>query len=116
MSAAINPRTSLDRNKRHLDIIGTRLQPRVNLFSSNELLLGWDAERSWLRSTRDRAGLNNASCRSSRRSDNNQNESVYAFYLEDVQTLLDDRLTLRGGVRQTYGTTTLDPDPLRPHA
>ena len=40
LSAAVNPRTSLDRNKRNLDIIGTRLQPRVNLLSSNELLLG----------------------------------------------------------------------------
>ena len=46
--------------------------------------------------------------------DNNQNESVNAFYLEDVQTLLDDRLTLRGGVRRTYGTTTLDPTPFAP--
>jgi len=114
LSAAINPRTSLDRNKRNLDIIGTRLQPRVNLFSSNELLLGWDAERSWLRSTRERAGLNNAIVPQLAPTDNNQNESVNAFYLEDVQTLLDDRLTLRGGVRRTYGTTTLDPTPFAP--
>ena len=114
LSAAINPRTSLDRNKRNLDIVGTRLQPRVNLWSSNELLLGWDSERNWLRSTRERAGLNNVIVPQLAPTDNNQNESVNAFYLEDVQTLLDDRLTLRGGVRRTYGTTTLDPTPFAP--
>ena len=114
LSAAINPRTSLDRNKRNLDIVGTRLQPRVNLWSSNELLLGWDSERNWLRSTRERAGLNNVIVPQLAPTDNNQNESVNAFYLEDVQTLLDDRLTLRGGVRRTYGKTTLDPTPFAP--
>ena len=114
LSAAINPRTSLDRNKRNLDIVGTRLQPRVNLWSSNELLLGWDSERNWLRSTRERAGLNNVIVPQLAPTDNNQNESVNAFYVEDVQTLLDDRLTLRGGVRRTYGKTTLDPTPFAP--
>jgi vitamin B12 transporter len=114
LSAAINPRTSLDRNKRNLDIVGTRLQPRVNLFPSNELLLGWDAEHSWLRSTRDRLGLNNAIVPQLAPTDNNQNEGVDAFYFEDVQTLLDDRLTLRGGMRRTYGATTLDPTPFAP--
>lgn len=114
LSAAINPRTSLDRNKRNLDIVGTRLQPRVNLWSSNKLLLGWDSERNWLRSTRERAGLNNVIVPQLAPTDNNQNESVNAFYLEDVQTLLDDRLTLRGGVRRTYGKTTLDPTPFAP--
>ena len=114
LSAAITPRTSLDRNKRNLDIVGTRLQPRVNLWSSNELLLGWDAESSWLRSTRDRLGLTNLAVPQLPPTDNNQNESVNAFYFEDVQTLLDDRLTLRGGVRKTYGKTTLDPTPNAP--
>ena len=31
-----------------------------------------------------------------------------------MQTLLDDRLTLRGGVRRTFGATTLDPTPFAP--
>jgi hypothetical protein len=114
LSAAINPRTSLDRNKRNLDIVGTRLQPRVNLFSSNELLLGWDAERSWLRSTRERAGLNNVIVPQLAPTDNNQNESVNAFYLEDVQTLLDDRLTLRGGVAGLTGRRRSIPPPSPP--
>ena len=43
--------------------------------------------------------------------DNNETDNVYAFYAEDVQTLFNDRMTLRGGVRRTYGTTTLDPTP-----
>jgi vitamin B12 transporter len=114
LSAAINPRTSLDRNKRNLDIVGTRMQPRVQLWSSNELLLGWDQERSWLRSDRARLGLTTAPIAQLAPTDNNQNESVNALYFEDVQTLLNDRLTLRGGVRRTYGITTLDPTPNAP--
>src|SRR5262245_19208224 len=114
LSAAITPRTSLDRNKRNLDIVGTRLQPRVQLWNSNELLLGWDAERNWLRSERARLGLTTAPIAQLAPTDNNQNETVNALYFEDVQTLLNDRLTLRGGVRRTYGITTLDPTPNAP--
>jgi vitamin B12 transporter len=114
LSAAITPRTSLDRNKRNLDIVGTRLQPRVQLWNSNELLLGWDAERNWLRSERARLGLTTAPIVQLAPTDNNQNETVNALYFEDVQTLLNDRLTLRGGVRRTYGITTLDPTPNAP--
>ena len=43
--------------------------------------------------------------------DNNQTENVYAFYVEDSQSLFDDRLIVRGGVRQTFGTTALDWTP-----
>ena len=114
LSAAVNPRTSLDRNKRNLDIVGTRLQPRVQLWSSNELLLGWDSERNWLRSDRARLGLTTARIAQLAPTDNNQSETVNAFYFEDVQTLLDDRLTLRGGVRRTFGATSLDPTPNAP--
>lgn len=109
LSAAVSPRTSLDRNKRNLDIIGTRMQPRVQLWSNNELLLGWDAELNWLRSDRARLGLTTAPIAQLGPTDNNQSEAVNAFYFEDVQTLLNDRLTLRGGVRRTFGGTSLDP-------
>jgi vitamin B12 transporter len=114
LSAAITPRTSLDRNKRNLDIVGTRLQPRVQMWNSNELLLGWDAERNWLRSERFRLGLNGAAVPQLAPTDNDQTENVDAFYFEDVQTFLNDRLTLRGGVRRTFGTTNLDPTPNAP--
>jgi vitamin B12 transporter len=113
LSAAMSPPTSLDRNKRNLDIVGTRMQPRVQLWSSNELLLGWDQERSWLRSDRARLGLTTAPVSQLAPTDNNQNEAVNALYFEDVQTI-NDRLTLRGGVRRTYGITTLDPTPNAP--
>ena len=46
--------------------------------------------------------------------DNNQTENVYAFYVEDAQRFFDDRLTVRGGVRQTYGNTALDSTPNAP--
>src|SRR5262249_2518750 len=33
--------------------------------------------------------------------------TVFAFYAEDAQKLFDDRVVIRGGVRQTSGTTSL---------
>lgn len=36
------PGTRADFNTRDLDILGTRFQPRVTLFSGNDVLLGWD--------------------------------------------------------------------------
>ena len=52
---AAGARTTTDHNRRQLDILGTRFQPRYKLFSGNELLFGLDWERSWLRSDRYRA-------------------------------------------------------------
>src|SRR6266851_3673171 len=114
LSAAVSPRTSLDRNTRYLDIFGTRLQPRVQLWSSNELLLGWDSERSRLRSDRSRLGLTTAPIAQLAPTDNNQSEAVNAYYFEDAQAFFDDRFIVRGGVRQTRGTTDLDPTPYAP--
>jgi vitamin B12 transporter len=114
LSAAVIPRTSVDRNRRQLDIFGTRFQPRAKLWSSNELLLGWDLERSKLRSDRGRLGLNGVAVAQLAPTDNNQNETVNAFYFEDVQTFFDDRLTVRGGMRRTKGTTFLEPTPYAP--
>jgi len=108
------PRTSVDRNRRQLDIFGTRFQPRAKLWSSNELLLGWDLERSKLRSDRGRLGFNGVAVAQLAPTDNNQNETVNAFYFEDVQTFFDDRLTVRGGMRRTKGTTFLEPTPYAP--
>jgi vitamin B12 transporter len=45
--------------------------------------------------------------------DNNETDRVWAFYAEDAQTLFD-RWTIRGGLRQTYGTTTLLQTPYAP--
>ena len=114
LSAAVIPRTSVDRNRRQLDIFGTRFQPRAKLWSSNELLLGWDLERSKLRSDRGRLGFNGVAVAQLAPTDNNQNETVNAFYFEDVQTFFDDRLTVRGGMRRTKGTTFLEPTPYAP--
>ena len=44
--------------------------------------------------------------------DNNQTDNVFAVYLEDSQSFFDDKLIVRGGVRQTWGTTALDWTPL----
>jgi vitamin B12 transporter len=108
---AVAARTSMDYNRRQLDIEGFRLQPRYKLIPSNELLVGVDWERSWITSTRSRAGGTAVTQLSPQ--DNNETDQVWAFYAEDSQTFFD-RWTIRGGVRQTYGATTLLATPYAP--
>src|SRR6185503_9306524 len=98
-----------DRNRRQLDIIGTRFHPGYKPWQGNELLLGMDWERSTIRSNRFRTtnGANNQVSPQ----DNNQTENVFGFYIEDAQRFIDDRLTVRGGLRQTYGSTAIDWTP-----
>jgi len=109
---AIAARTTTDHNHRQQDIEGVRLQPRYKMWSSNDLLLGIDWERSWLTSYRNRAGGSAVTQLSPQ--DNNETDTVWAFYAEDAQKFFDDRLVVRGGVRQTYGTTTLLATPFAP--
>lgn len=103
--------TSADFNTRNLDILGTRLQPRVSLFAGNDLLLGWDWETSRLRSDRFRQGVPGNTLAQVSPQDNNQTDQFHGLYVEDTQRLFDDRVTLRAGVRQTYGTTSFDTTP-----
>ncbi|PZN92700.1 MAG: TonB-dependent receptor, partial [Hyphomicrobiales bacterium] len=103
--------TAADYNRRQLDIVGTRLQPGATLWAGNDLLAGWDWETSGLRSTRDRIGVPGNPLAQVSPQDNNQSETVNALYIEDSQKLFDDRLTLRGGVRRTFGTTSFDLTP-----
>lgn len=111
-SATVAQRTRLDLNRRHLDIMGLRFQPIFNLWAGNELLLGFDAERSWLRSQRYRESVNPAiNLAQVSPQDNNQTDSVMAFYAENSQRLFDDRLILRAGVRHTRGSTSFDTTP-----
>ncbi len=107
-AAPMTAKTQSDHNQRRLDIQGIRFQPQATLWQGNDLLLGWDWEKSKLRSDRDRVAIPGATVAQSAPYDNNQTETVNAFYFEDLQKLLDDRLTLRGGVRRTLGTTRLD--------
>ena len=105
-------RTLIDSNVRTISVLGQRFQPRANLWEGNNLLTGLDWERSRVNSTRFRAG--NSGVTQTSPQDNNQTENVYAFYAEDSQKLLNDRLTMRGGVRRTYGATTLETTPFAP--
>lgn len=106
---AVAARTTVDHNRRTLDIIGSRFQPSFNVWEGNQLLVGIDWERSWLLSNRNRQGGRSVTQLSPQ--DNNQTENVWAFYLEDSQSLLDNKMIVRGGVRQTMGTTALDWTP-----
>ncbi|HEY0293288.1 MAG TPA: TonB-dependent receptor [Hansschlegelia sp.] len=105
------PGTSLDHNKRTLDIVGLRLQPGMTLWKGNDLLTGWDWETSKLRSTRFRVGVPGNPLTQVAPQDNNQTETVNSLYIEDAQKLLDDRLTLRAGLRATFGETSFDKTP-----
>ena len=79
-------RTTTDHNRRQLDILGTRFQPRYKLFAGNELLVGLDWERSWLRS--DRYRLGGAAVTQLSPQDNNQTDNVFAFYARGFAELL----------------------------
>ncbi len=109
---AVASRTTMDYNRRQIDIEGVRVQPRYKITSSNELLVGADWERDWILSTRTRAGGSAVTQLSPQ--DNNETDQVFAIYAEDAQTLLDGRWTIRGGLRQTWGTTTLLATPYAP--
>jgi vitamin B12 transporter len=102
--------TSIDDNKRFQDLIGSRFQPRFNLWQGNDLLLGWDYEFEQLRSDRFTFGIAGPVPQLAP-TDNNQHVNETAFYAEDAQTLFD-RWTLRGGLRETLGATTLDQTPV----
>ena len=105
-------RTNVDRNRRQIDVLGTRFQPRFKPWETNELLVGFDWERSWIRSERYRAGGFSVAQVSPQ--DNNQTDNVFAFYAEDSQRFFSDILTVRGGVRQTTGAVSLDWTPNAP--
>jgi vitamin B12 transporter len=109
---AVAARTTMDYNRRQLDIEGVRVQPRYKIIPSNELLVGVDWERSWITSSRVRAGGTAVTQLSPQ--DNNETDQTWAFYAEDAQSFFDDRWTIRGGIRQTYGTTTLLTTPYAP--
>jgi vitamin B12 transporter len=106
---AFGSRSYSDRNRRQLDVVGTRFQPGYKPWTGNELLLGFDWERSTLRSNRSR--MTNAVSTLPSPQDNNQTDNVFAFYVEDAQRFYDDRITVRGGVRQTWGNTAVDWTP-----
>jgi len=104
--------TRLDINRRHLTIMGTKFEPIFNIFPGNELLLGINLERSWLRSARYREAINPPYTMAQvAPQDSNQTDSVMAFYAENSQRLFDDRVVLRAGLRHTRGSTSFDPTP-----
>jgi vitamin B12 transporter len=105
-------RTLIDHNHRQQDIEGIRFQPRYKFWSSNDLVVGLDWERSWLTSYRQRSGGSAVGNLSPQ--DNNEMNTVFAFYAEDAQRFWDDRIVVRGGVRQTWGTTSLLNTPFAP--
>ena len=109
---ALASRTTIDENRRQLNIAGFRMQPRFNVTSTNELLFGIDWEQTFLTSTRNRAGGSAVTQLSPQ--DNNELDSFFGFYAEDTQSLFDGAVTVRGGIRQTIGKTGLLATPNAP--
>jgi vitamin B12 transporter len=105
------PGTARDYNLRKLDASGLRLQPRLRITDSNDLLLGFDYEKNRLRSERERVAMPGGPAGQVAPYDNNQTEHTHALYFEDAQNFFGDRLTLRAGVRKTWGETRFDQTP-----
>jgi vitamin B12 transporter len=103
--------TALDDNRRTESVLGDQLRVQGKVWTGNTLLVGWDTEYSQLRSRRFRIGEPGTATTQLSPYDNNQHEYVNGLYAEDAQNFLDDRLTVRGGLRWTTGATTLDPTP-----
>lgn len=102
----------LDYNRRILRIQGLRNSFSLPLAERTQLLAGLDLERSELRNKRFRRPFGGTDAVFAP-FDNDQDERVAGLYGELVQTLMDDRLVLRGGARYTYGETTNLPTPGR---
>ena len=104
--------TSIDHNIRRLNIFGQQFRPQAKLWAGNVLTVGYDWELARLRSDRFRAGMPGQPVLAQVSPlDNNQTDRSHAYYFEDAQTLLDDRLTVRGGARWSAGTLSFDPTP-----
>ena len=80
---ALASRTTIDDNRRQLNIVGFRFQPRYNIIPSNELLVGVDWEQTSLSSNRFRAGGTAVTQLSPQ--DNNELNRFWGFYAEDTQ-------------------------------
>ena len=93
---------TIDRNRRQLDIVGTRFQPRYKPWTGNELLLGIDWERSYA-PLRPLSPDQRAVATSSRRRTTTRPKTSSASMSRTRSASVDDRVTVRGGVRQTYG-------------
>jgi len=105
------PGTSRDDNNRRQSVLGNQLRLQGRFWEGGSVLLGWDYEYSRLRSRRFRAGVPGVTLAQVPPLDNNQHERLHAFYGELVQSILDDRITMRGGLRHTLGRTGLDETP-----
>lgn len=101
----------VDHNRRELTIFGVRSAWNRQM-DSTDLLAGLDVETSELRNERSRLLLSGATATPAP-FDNNQDETVVGLYVEAIQRLAEDRLTLRGGARVTNGETTILPTPGR---
>lgn len=109
------PGTDNDTNRRRLDIIGTRLQPSMRLWAGAEIVVGLDIERSTLRSTRERQGLPGSGVTTQvAPMDNNQTDTNAGLYAEFSQRLFEEQVTIRSGVRKSWGSTAFDPTPNLP--
>ncbi|HHJ4328429.1 TPA: TonB-dependent receptor, partial [Klebsiella pneumoniae] len=98
-----NPGFAKDHIERTLDAYGLKMMPQLLLGSQTDLLLGLDLEKSRLRNDRWRIAMNGSTSSQVAPYDINSDDLNAALYAELIQRAFDDRLTLRGGARYSYG-------------
>lgn len=108
------PGYDIDDNKRVLKAVGGKIIPRFSPWQGNDLLVGLDVERAWLRSDRFRFPVRGAAATQVAPFDNNEDNLSLGVYAEDVQRLFDDRVTLRAGARYSYGEQSIVSTPFQP--
>lgn len=100
-----------DNNHREVTAYGVRLTPEFRLTETTGLLVGFDGESSQLRSTRHRLSVGGGPTPQTSPYDNNEDNLLTAGYAELTQSLLDDRLTGRAGVRYTRNELSVKETP-----
>lgn len=100
-----------DDNFRRNSAWGARITPHFQITPTTALVTGVGHEQSKLRSTRVRSRVDGAATTQIAPYDNNQDFTDVASFLELTQGLFDDRLTLRGGWRHSWGELQLRPAP-----
>lgn len=98
------------RNSAHGLKLIAELRPRRN----NEILAGFDLEKSRLDNRRVRVPMPGGPRTQAPPFDNNSTSRLFALFIEDAQELFDSRLRLSAGVRYDVGRQSIKETPNQP--
>ena len=100
-----------DNVRREVTAYGVRLTPAFKLTETTGLLVGFDGEFFQVRGSRDRIRVDGTPATPPPPYDNNEDNRLTAGFAEFTQSLFDDRLTGRAGVRYTRNQITRKETP-----